>query len=179
MNYSEVLQAMKSASAFDLFRLSCAIYRELERPEHIVAIKRLLKIGQTIRYFDSHENREYEARITKFGRTRLHVQNIEDGKRWNIFYYTVNLDNADVSVSQQSNDKPITPNDLHVGQRIGFYDRDNQERSGIIERINPKTVSIQTDTGRWRVAYCYLFQVIDGSSEGDIIGQAALLPADD
>ena len=176
MNYSEVLQAMQSASAFDLYRMSCAIYRELERPEHIVAIKRQLKIGQTIRYFDSHENREYEAKVTKFGRTRLHVQNIEDGKRWNIFYYTVNLGKADVSMSQQSKDKPITPNDLHVGQRIGFYDRDNQERSGIIERVNPKTVSIRTETGRWRVAYCYLFQVIDASSEGDIIELAALSP---
>ncbi len=175
MNYSEILQAMQSASAFDLYRLSCAINRELDRPDHIVAVQRQLSIGQNIRYFDSRENREYEARVTKFGRTRVHVQNLVDERHWTIYYYMVNLANAEVSVSPKNQKQTLTANQLSVGQRIGFYDRENQETFGIIERINPKTVSIQTDASRWRVAYCHLFQVIDGTTHSDIVGQATLL----
>ena len=164
MNYRNVLEALKNASAFDLYRLFCAIDREMDRPEHIVAVQRQIRPGQLIRYFDGSKNREFEARVTKFGRTRLHVEHVEDGQRWRIHYYMVNLGGVDVSVSQQDKNKVITANDLAIGQRIGFYDRENQERSGVVERINQKSVSVRTETGRWRVAYCYLFQVIEGDT---------------
>ena len=164
MNYRDTLETLSNASAFDLYRLSCAIDREMQRPEHIVAVQRQIRLGQVIRYFDGTENREYEARVTKFGRSLLHVERIDDGRRWRIPYYMVNLGEVDVSVSQPGNDKPITANDLSIGQQIGFYDKENQERSGVIERINQKSVSIRTETGRWRVAYCYLFPVIEGDT---------------
>ena len=164
MNYRDILGTLKNASPFDLYRLSCAIDREMGRPEHIVAVQRQIRTGQVIRYFDGSENREFEARVTKFGRSLLYIERIEDGQKWRIPYYMVNLGGVDVSVSQQGKGKIITANDLSIGQQIGFYDKSNQERSGIIERINQKTVSIQTDTGRWRVAYCYLFPVIEGDT---------------
>ena len=164
MNYQDVLEALKNASAFDLYRLSCAIDREMDRPEHIVAVQRQIRPGQIIRYFDGSKNREFEAKVTKFGRTRLHVEHVEDGQKWHIPYYMVNLGGVDVSVSQQGKNKAITANDLSIGQQIGFYGKDNQERSGVIERINQKSVSIRTETSRWRVAYCYLFPVIEGDT---------------
>ena len=164
MNYREVLEVLKNASAFDLYRLSCAIDREMERPEHLVSVQRQLRLGQVIRYFDGNTNCEHEARVIKFGRTRLHIEHLEGGQKWRIPYYMVNLDGADVSVSQHDKNKELTANDLSIGQQIGFYDRENQERSGVIERINQKSVSIRTETGRWRVAYCYLFTVIEGDT---------------
>ncbi|OED43091.1 hypothetical protein ACH42_10995 [Endozoicomonas sp. (ex Bugula neritina AB1)] len=175
MNYRDILETLKNASAFDLYRLSCAIDREMDRPEHIVSVQRQIRPGQIIRYFDGSTNREFEARVTKFGRTRLHVEHIEDGRRWRIPYYMVNLGGVDVSVSQHDKNKVITANDLSIGQPIGFYDRENQERSGVVERINQKSVSVRTETGRWRVAYCYLFPLI----EGDTFEVAELISAED
>lgn len=164
MNYRDILEALNNASAFDLYRLSCAIDREMRRSEHVAAVQRQIRIGQVIRYFDGAKNCEFSAKATKFDRTRIHVEHVEDGQRWRIPYYMVNLDDADVSVSQHDKSKELTANDLSVGQQIGFYDRENQERSGVIERINQKSVSIRTKTGRWRVAYCYLFTVIEGDT---------------
>ena len=175
MNYRDVLEALKNASAFDLYRLSCAINREMNRPEHIIAVQRQIRIGQIIRYFDGSKNCEFEARVTKFGRTLLHVERVDDSQKWHIPYYMVNLDEVDVSVSQQGKNRIITANDLSIGQQIGFYDKNNQERSGVIERINQKSVSVRTEAGRWRVAYCYLFPVI----EGDTFDVAELVSVED
>lgn len=164
MNYRDALEALNNASAFDLYRLSCAIDREMRRPEHIAAVQRQIRIGQVIRYFDGSKNCEFAAKVTKFDRTRIHVEHVEDGQKWRIPYYMVNLGGVDVSVSQQGKNRSITANDHAVGQQIGFYDKESRERSGVIERINQKSVSIHTETGRWRVAYCYLFPVIEGDT---------------
>ncbi|MCP4406763.1 MAG: hypothetical protein GY807_03215 [Gammaproteobacteria bacterium] len=166
MDYSKILEALNEASLFDLYRLQAAINQQLEAPDRLRAVKKHLKPDQTITYFDSGLNRLVEAVVIKVRRTRLLVENKHDGRRWNIPFYFVNLDNVDTDL--HSSGEGITKEQLKVGDRVGFNDRQNQERYGVVTRINPKTATLMVDKNtKWRVAYQFLFPVIDSARSGD------------
>ena len=95
MNFSEILNELEQVSPFELYRIMIMIRQQLESPENILKIKRHLKPGQEIAYFDETENRLIEAKVIKLNRTRLLVENEHDGVKWNIPYYYVNIDNID------------------------------------------------------------------------------------
>jgi hypothetical protein len=49
-----------------------------------------------------------------------------------------------------------------VGDAVGFRDRQNRDRYGRVLALNQKTATVFTnDQQRWRVAYQFLFPVID------------------
>ncbi|HFQ81498.1 MAG TPA: hypothetical protein ENK33_09030, partial [Desulfobacterales bacterium] len=92
MDFSRIIEELKKASSFDLYRLKAAINQQLGNPDRLSEIKRSLRPGQNISYFDETENRLIEANVIKIMRTRLLVQNVEDQRRWEIPLYYVNLD---------------------------------------------------------------------------------------
>ena len=47
---------------------------------------------------------------------------------------------------------------------VGFVDRDQQQRTGKIIRLNDKTVTLQCGQGQWRVAYSFLHRVVDATA---------------
>ena len=163
MDYTQLLHELQQASLFDLFRLKTGIGQMLDQPDRIAAVKRQLCLGQEITYFDRDENRLIPAVVEEIQRTRLLVRNKEDGKRWNIYFYMVNLAGVDTDIHSHSGQKRLDKNQLKVGESIGFRDRDHRERYGTIQQLNQKTASILTTEGtRWRVAYSLLFRVMDG-----------------
>ncbi|MEN8133160.1 MAG: hypothetical protein ABFS45_23870 [Pseudomonadota bacterium] len=166
MDYSEILEALNEASLFDLHRLQVAINYQLEAPDRLEAIKRHLKPDQTITYFDGSLNRLVEAVVIKVRRTRLLVKNKHDGRRWNIPFYFVNLDNVDTDL--HTSGEGITKEQLKVGDQVGFHDRQNKERYGVVKRLNPKTATLMVNNNtKWRVAYQFLFPIIDSERSGD------------
>ncbi|MEM7793548.1 MAG: hypothetical protein AAF579_03730 [Cyanobacteria bacterium P01_C01_bin.118] len=52
-------------------------------------------------------------------------------------------------------------NEVAVGDHVGFFDRDGNERYGNVIRLNQKTVTLDCNNQKWRVAYSFLFKVID------------------
>jgi len=102
MNYSSIIEELKQASLFDLYRLRVAISYQLEKPQRVQEIKRQLKPGQTITYFDGAENRLIKAQVIKLKRTRLLVENKHDKQRWDIPFYWVNLDSVDTDITLSS-----------------------------------------------------------------------------
>lgn len=59
MNFTEVFEALKRATGFELYRLRAAIDRMLSDPKWIIAIRRGLHVGQQVEYFDEKNNRLY------------------------------------------------------------------------------------------------------------------------
>jgi hypothetical protein len=161
MNYSEIINALNTASGFDLFRIKSAIDRMLDDPKSIAEIKQHLRIGQEIQYFDPGENRIIRATITAFKRTRVAVQHIEDSARWNIPYYYINIHEINTDITSTDKKSGLQRNEVKVGDKVGFLDRNNIEQYGDVIRLNPKTVTMQCRTGQWRVAYSFLFKVIN------------------
>ena len=161
MNYSEIINTLNSASGFDLFRIKSAIERMLDDPKSIAEIKRHLRINQKIQYFDPAENRIIKATITAFKRTKVSVQHIEDDARWNIPYYFINIHEIDTDLTAKHKEAGLQRNEVKVGDKVGFLDRNNIEQYGDVIRLNPKTVTINCRSGQWRVAYSFLFKVLN------------------
>ncbi len=162
MNYSAILEQLKQASTFDLYRLNVAIKHELENPQRIAEIRRRLRPGQEISYFDYNKNKEIAAKVVKLKQTRVLVEHTDNGELWNIPFAWINLDNVetDISLPQTTG---LDRNQLKVGDIVGFQDRQNNHIYGRIIRLNPKTVTLITeDNSQWRVAYKFLYPVIDG-----------------
>jgi hypothetical protein len=167
MDYSEIIKALETASTFDLYRLQVAIGHLLEEPKRLKAIRRRLKPGQDITYFDRGENRLVEASVIKLKQTRILVERKDNRERWDIPFYWVNLENVETEAPILPNRVGLDKSQVRVGDRVGFESREGELLYGEVVRLNRKTVTMMVDGGgEWRVAYSLLFPVIEGQEAG-------------
>lgn len=162
MDYSEILQSLQQASSFDLYRLKVAISLQLESSERIQSIRDQLSVGQEVEVFNETKNKAEMAIIRKFNPTTVAIILKADQSRWRVPYYWINLEGADVRLRNNAK-KGIDRNTLAIGDIVGFRSREGHEVYGEVIRLNPKTVTVETEHGNWRVAYSLLFPVIDSS----------------
>ena len=175
MNFSEVFQTLNQASAFDLFRLQAAIDRALDEPSWLQAIQTRLKVGQTVQFFDLRANKLKRGQVLEMRRKELVVLDMEDPMRWTLSYAAINLDGADVQIREQ---KPqgLGRNEVALGDVVGFLDRDQQQRTGKIIRLNDKTVTLQCCNTQWRVAYACLHRVVDAEFADPSVIERVVVP---
>ncbi|MBK8121014.1 MAG: hypothetical protein IPK39_18980 [Sulfuritalea sp.] len=185
MNYSETIASLTQASAFDLYRLRAAIDRVLDQPGWMAAVQSRLRIGQTIDYFDPQANRSQRGQLLELRRKQAVVLDLETQKRWLISYAAINLDGADVEIREQPK-QGLGRNSVSVGDVVGFVDRNQQQRSGRIVRLNDKTVTLLCNQQQWRVAYGLLHRVVESSANsgealelGVLEGQSEIVIDDD
>lgn len=160
MNYSDVLEALQSASLFDLYRLSVAIRHEMENSERIKQLRQSFKEGDVVSYFDDTTNSLQSATVIQKNLKYVEVKNTKDQKHWRIPYYLLNLAHVNTDIHAKHQEK-LSQNMLKVGECVGFS-KDGEQVVGIVIRLNHKTVTLITpNQHRWRVAYSLLFKVID------------------
>lgn len=68
---------------------------------------------------------------------------------------------------QQMTQRGLGRNEITVGEIVGYLDRNGQQRSGRVIRLNDKTASLAVGDQQWGVAYCFLHRVM----EVDIVEQ--------
>lgn len=177
LDFTDVLAALERASAFELYRLQRAIGLALEDPERIVPVKAVLRPGMSTSYFDWASNAEKACTVVRINRKTVTVREHDDGRLYDVNYYMLNIDGADTSIRQHPA-KGLSRQEVSVGSEVGFVNtRNGRQITGKVERLNPKTVTIRTEHGRWRVAYTLLFPVIDGQVESSGDGRVfELLP---
>lgn len=101
-------------------------------------------------------------------RKQVVVLDIATRKRWLISYAAINLDGADVEIREKPK-QGLGRNEVAAGDIVGFMDRNQQQRSGRIVRLNDKTVTLLCGQQQWRVAYGLLHRVVDGdSAQGEL-----------
>jgi len=161
MDYTHLLEELKTATAFDLHRLHMAIGNELEDPKRILSIRQKLRIGMEINYFYYLENRLIKAKLLEMKQKNVVILDHEQNRRFAIPYYMLNVDNIDVEIYESEKTGELTANNLKVGDCVGF-NNDGESIVGIIKRINHKTVTLKTNMGnQWRVAYAHLYKIHD------------------
>ena len=166
MDYTSIIEGLRVASLFDLFRLRAALTMQLEDPERIEQVRARLRPGMPITYFDEVQNRLVSASVIELRRTRLLIENQHDKERWSIPFGAVNIEEVETDLRAAAAPQGLERSRLKVGDAVGFRDRQNQDRYGQVLALNPKTVAILTrDQQRWRVAYQFLFPVIDNFEE--------------
>ena len=160
MDYTEIIKEIDNASGFDLYRLRAAIDRMLDDPKRIREVKRHIHPGEEVEYFEPSENRIIQARLLKFQRTRVIVETLQDQKQWSIPYYALNIHRTDAEIKENAREG-LGRNEVSVGDRVGFIDRDGNERYGKVIRLNQRTVTLECENNMWRVAYELLFEATD------------------
>lgn len=165
MDYTFIIDELRSASLFDLFRLRAALSQQLEDPERIAQVRSRLRPGMPIRYFDEAQNRLIKATVRELHRTRLLVENQDDSKLWSIPFGAVNIDEVETDIRAVAPEqRALDRSQLKVGDAVGFRDRQNQDKYGRVVGLNQKTATILTsDNQKWRVAYQFLFPVIESN----------------
>lgn len=163
MDFSETIASLNSASAFELFRLRAAIDRVLDQPDWMDAGRSRLRVGQPVQYFDPAANRSQQGQVLELRRKQAVVLDLATQKRWLISYAAINLDGADVEIREKPR-QGLGRNEVAIDDVVGFIDRNHQQRSGQILRLNDKTVTLMCGKQQWRVAYALLHRVVDGSA---------------
>jgi hypothetical protein len=174
MNFSEVIKSLSNASAFDLYRMRAAIDRVLDEPRWMQSVQVQLKVGQDVQYFDPQANALRRGKVLEMRRKQAVVLDMDDARRWLISYAAINLDGSDVQI-RENKSQGLGRNEVAIGDIVGFVDRDQNQRTGKIIRLNDKTVSLQCGATQWRVAYAFLHRVVDADGhepetiEADIV----------
>jgi len=161
MNYTDVMNALKTASLFDLFRLGIAISHELENPDRIKAARLAFKVGDTVSFFDEKENGLRSGVVIEKNIKYVCLRDEKDPYRiWKVPYCFLNLGNVNTDIHCQHREK-LSKNHLKIGDCVGF-NKDGRQISGVVTRLNYKTVSLITADGhRWRAGYGCLYKIID------------------
>src|SRR3712207_1990269 len=132
MDYSHIIDELRAASLFDLYRLRVAIDQQLDNPDRIEQVKARLRPGMKIKYFEETSKRLIEATVVELHRTRLVVENHLDGKRWSIRFCTVNIDDVNTDIKAAPEQNTLDRSQVKVGDHVGFRDRQNQDRYGYV-----------------------------------------------
>ena len=164
MKFSNVIQTLNQASAFELYRMRAAIDRVLDEPRWLQAVQARLKVGQVVQYFDSQANALKRGQVLEMRRKQAVLLDLDDARQWIISYAAINLDGADVQI-RENKPQGLGRNEVAIGEVLGFMDRDQQQRTGRVIRLNDKTVTLQCDKGQWRVAYQFLHRVLDADGQ--------------
>lgn len=167
MNFSDVIDRLSEATAFDLYRMRAAIDRALEQPQLFEVVRARLRVGQVVEYFDSRANAIRIAQVLDLRRKQVLLIDLATRMRWLITYAAINVDGAQVSPGRKPR-RGLDRTELAVGDVVGFVDRDQRPRSGCVLRLSEKTVSVRCGCEQWRIAYALLYRVIDSQmAEGE------------
>lgn len=160
MNYSEIIEALENASAFDLYRLQTALDNMIDDPKRILEVKMAVRAGLEIEYFDAAANRVEKAIVEKIKQTKAIVRNLRDGKRWQVHLSSINVRESASNITLK-NTEGLSKNELSLGETVGFIDNNGQQQCGTVVRLNQKTVTIEAEDRGWRVSYALLHKVIE------------------
>ena len=161
LSYSKFISDIKQASAFDLYRLRCAITAEMESTKKMINAINKLYVGMKTQYFDRTKNKNCDCVIEKINKTRVMILDISSNNRYSVPYYAINIDSSDTSIDFDRRDK-LSKNELSIGDPVSF-NHNGFIKDGIIKRLNTKTATIlTTDQQQWRVAYEFLSVFIEG-----------------
>ena len=86
-----------------------------------------------------------------------------------ISYVAINLDGVDVNILEKAQ-HGLGRNQVAMGEIVGFVDRNLEQRSGRVVRLNDKTVTLMCGQQQWCVAYGLIHRVVDSSASiGEIV----------
>jgi hypothetical protein len=170
MDFTEVMNILRDASPYELYRLRAALKIEMENPEKINKLYHNFAIGDQLTYFNDKKNMLCKAIVLEKNIKYVVVKDLEDNTVWNTPYYAINITGQDSQIYARKSEK-LTRNHLRVGETVGFI-HDGKQIVGHIEKLNQKSVSLITcENKRWRVGYEWLFQILEGNQIQEINSQ--------
>lgn len=163
-----VLDALQHASSLELFQLSTLIERLLADPRRIIAVRKDMNLGQTVRFVDWRDGSLREGKVVAMRDTQVTLQDLRERKEWKLPYAAIEPPLPDPATRPQAvaPEPPAAPrptrNDFRCGEKVAFEDKYLQTVVGTIVRINSRTATIDPGDGtQWRVGFGLLRHVLD------------------
>ncbi|CAE6871027.1 hypothetical protein R69658_08151 [Paraburkholderia aspalathi] len=160
----DILDSLRQAPSAELYRLYLTIGKMLDDPRRILEVRQRLHIGMTVRYVgDNLMGPPLEGAITELRHTQVVVQDSLTRRRWAVLYAAIIPDMTAAPIQTEAPPPRPRPEELFIGDTVGFTDKHLNERVGTVVRLNSKTASIAvTDSeGHWRVSYGLLRKIVD------------------
>jgi len=84
-----VLDALQNASSLELFQLSTLIERLLADPRRIIAVRKDMNLGQTVRFVDWRDGSLREGKVVAMRDTQVTLQDLRERKEWKLPYAAI------------------------------------------------------------------------------------------
>jgi hypothetical protein len=157
-----LLDALRNAPSLDLYQLSLTAHQMLADPQRILAVRTQLHLGARVTFFHHQTHQLAPGIVVEFRPTEVAVQDETTRKQWWLPYAAIVPDPAAQRAPEPPTPKPAkTPVNFRIGDTVGFTDKYLREHVGTVVRLNDKTVSVDSDGGRWRVSPRLLREIID------------------
>lgn len=166
MQDAALIDALNHASSLELYQLAGLVDRLLSDPKRIVAIRKLLHLGQVVRFYDARHDQMRLGRVVQLREAQLTLHGTELRYAWKLPYAAVEppepgMAPEPVAPPPASSAAKPTRADFSRGDKVSFTDRHLQVHVGTITRCNPKTASVDCAGAVWSVSYAGLRRVVD------------------
>lgn len=159
MDLHELMAGLQRLPDVDLLRLHAAIDHLLFSPSRILAVRQRLHLGQSVGFWNVHDQRAERGAITRFKTDQVLVL-AEQPARYYWLPYAAILFEPDAAPPEPA-PRALQRSDFAVGDHVSFEGRDLIQRLGRITRLNQKTATLDCAGQSWRVSYALLRHVID------------------
>lgn len=159
---------LQQASSLELYQLSTVIERLLADPRRILAVRKDLHLGQTVRFMDWRDGSLREGKVVAMRDTQVTLHELRERREWKLPYAAIEPPQPNPAVHPQAAEPepPQAPqptrDDFRRGEKVAFEDKYLQTVVGTIVRINSRTATIDPGDGtQWRVGFSLLRHVLD------------------
>lgn len=170
MQDATLIDALNRATSLELYQLSALVERLMTDPRRIVAVRKDLHFGQTVRFYDARRDAIREGRVVEMRDAQVTLHDVRGGLQWKLPYAALEMPEPGApqatATAGQAASAPTAPPrparaDFARGDKVSFIDRHLQTHVGTITRSNPKTASVDTGDASWSVPYSKLRRVLD------------------
>jgi hypothetical protein len=172
MQDAGLIDSLNRASSLQLYQLAAVVERLMTDPRRIVAIRKDLHLGQTVRFYDARYDVMRLGKVVEMRDTQVTLHGTQVRGVWKLPYVAIEppepatppADGEPAATAPAVDARPPKPTraDFQRGQKVSFTDRHLQMHVGVITRCNPKTASVNTGDGNsWSVPYGALRHVLD------------------
>jgi hypothetical protein len=163
---ARLLELLQQASNLQLFQLNSVIERMLADPKRILQVRKVLHMGQTVRFMDWRDGQMRVGTVVAMKDTHLTIQEQATRSAWTVPYTAVEPPVTGATRPAPEPAPTAAPragrNDFRCGEKVAFEDKHLNTVVGTIVRINQRTASIDPGDGTaWRVGFALLRHVVD------------------
>ena len=99
---ARVLEALQQASSLELYQLSTVIERLLADPRRILAVRKDLHLGQTVRFVDWRDGSLREGKVVAMRDTQVTLHELRERREWKLPYAAIEPPQPDPAVHPQA-----------------------------------------------------------------------------
>ena len=160
-----ICSQLEKLTLFELTQLNSIINKMTEDEERNNFVKRQLKSGMTVSYFNSRKNKVLDAVFLDVNKTRVRLKDLEDEKKWMVRFKSIDLEESNIIIKHKQKNGTLDKYTLKLGDIVTFESNDGIDLYGVVKKLNPKRSVIELRDGHtWNVPYKHLSLITDGVS---------------